>query len=109
MTDYEVTKNDDEHITQCFRDLSMNTQNNNILEPKSFYIKLEQFQNFFGQLKDLGSIKVVNKLVNNAFKYQIVMLWPRDPSRDFVSHHNNIPLSLPITLIYHPVPNGSLF
>lgn len=44
-------------------------QNDNTPELKTFYIKLEQFHAFFGQLKDSKSIIVVNTLADNAFKY----------------------------------------
>ena len=38
-----------------------------------------------------------------------VISWPSDPSRDFVSHHNDILLNPPIALTYYLVPDGSLF
>lgn len=48
-------------------------QNDNGFKPKLFYIESEQFHNFFGQLKGSESIKVINMLVNNAFKHQITI------------------------------------
>ena len=37
------------------------------------------------------------------------MSWLGDPSRDLISHHNDIPLSLPIALTYRLVLDGSPF
>lgn len=48
-------------------------QNNNTLKPESFYIESKQFYTFFGQLKSLEPITVVNMLVDNVFKHQIIL------------------------------------
>ena len=37
------------------------------------------------------------------------MLWLHDPSRDLVSHYNDISLSPPFALTYHLVSDGSIF
>ena len=71
ITDYEDIEDDDEHVTQYFGNLSIDTQNDNTLEPESFYIESEQFHTSFGQLKGSESITVVNTLADNAFKHQI--------------------------------------
>ena len=70
MTKYEGIE-DDEHVAQYFRNLLINTQNDNIPEPESFYIESEQFHTFFGQLEGSEPITVVNTLADNAFKHQI--------------------------------------
>ena len=72
ITDYKGIGDNNEHIAQYFRDLSIHMQNDNILESESVYIKSEQFHTFFGQLKGWESIIVVNTLANNDFKYQII-------------------------------------
>lgn len=47
ITDYEGIKDNNERVAQYFRDLSIDIQNDNIPEPESFYIKLEQFHTSF--------------------------------------------------------------
>lgn len=42
-------------------------------KPKLFYTKLNQFHNFFNQLKVFKFITIVNILANNTFKYQIIL------------------------------------
>lgn len=43
------------------------------LTNKSFNIELKQFHTFFDELEDSKSLKVVNTLVDNTFKYQITL------------------------------------
>ena len=64
---------DDERVAQHFKNLSINTQNDNTPEPESFYIESEQFHTSFGQLEGSEPITVVNTLVDNAFKHQIIL------------------------------------
>lgn len=48
-------------------------ENDNILEPESFYIKSEQFYTSTDQLQSSKSLTVVNTLADNAFKHQITL------------------------------------
>ena len=70
--EYEDIDNN-ENIAYYFGDLSIDIYNDYRLEPESFYTKLEQFYTFFNKLKGLESIRVVNILANNTFKYYITL------------------------------------
>ena len=70
---YKYIENNNERVAQYFRDLSINMQNDNIPKLESFHIESEQFHTFFGRLKGLKSIIIVNLLANNTFKHQIIL------------------------------------
>ena len=73
ITDYEGIEDDDKHVAQDFVNLSINMQNDNIPKLELFYIESKQFHTFFGLLKGLKSIIVVNTLTNKVLKYQITL------------------------------------
>lgn len=53
--------------------MSINLKNDYISESRSFYSKSEQFETFIYQLRGCKFLIVVNILVDNAFKYQIIL------------------------------------
>lgn len=65
--------NNDEDLAHYLRNLSIDIHNNRMVEFKSFYTILEQFSTFFVQLKGSESKIVVNTLVDNTFKHQIIL------------------------------------
>lgn len=73
IINYEGIENDDEIVAQYFEDLSIDTENDNIPEPESFYIESKQFYTSIGQLESSGSLTVVNTPADNAFKHQITL------------------------------------
>lgn len=54
-------------------DALIDKQNNNIPEPKSFYIESGQFHTSFGKVKGSKFIIVFNTQANNAFKHEITL------------------------------------
>ena len=73
----------------------INTQNNNIPKPESFYIKSEQFHISFGQLEDLEPIIIVNTLADNTFKYQITL-----------SDKTVLPITVPAPYVFNSLTNS---
>lgn len=74
ITKYEDVDNN-ESIAHYFGDLSINVYNDYIpeLTSVSLYTKFEQFYISIDQMQSSKSIIAVNALVDNTFKYQIIL------------------------------------